>query len=435
MNPHHNSNQDPTIASILQQVNSLIYQQTYNGSVVGLYPNNRPIDAPSSFMNFSNQPIPLQSPTDQFPNGIGRFNPQHNCNPFPPNQFNSSQQQGQFFANNSMNHPVYNQNVGRPLQLQNPNYAQYPPGNFPMFQIHNKNTTSHQNPGFPASQQFGMSNFSRSSFEHGNQGQQRFHSPMMDGNLPNMGQQLQGNQFQPNASVSVLTQKSHNFHATPNNLQNHISQGVGPQSHNFPMNGTIHHGNQGQQRFVSQQGSLYSPHASTLVQAHNPSPTITNFKDKKGTLSQPKNFTGNKKNHTSRKGYKSPFQHAKHVKNGNMNKEGKSNASVNSHPQNSTNFKIKKVRSFNYTDEEIKQWHEDRKKNYPTSVKKSKEEKISMLRCKELKKILVKQAELGCGVADIPSCYLSGLSTPHTDDANRMPPVMPYGCIFTISNT
>ncbi|XP_023766305.1 uncharacterized protein LOC111914831 isoform X1 [Lactuca sativa] len=399
MNPHHNSNQDPTIASILQQVNSLIYQQTYNGSVGGLYPNNRPIDAPSRFMNFSNQPIPLRSPTDQFPNGIGGFNPQHNYNPFPPKQFNSSQQQGQFFANNSMNHPVYHQNVGRPLQLQNPNYAQYHPGNFPMFQIHNKNTTSHQNPGFPASQQFGMSNFSGSSFEHGNQGQQRFHSPSMDVNLSNMGQQLQGNQFQPNASGSVQTQKSHNFHATPNNLQNHISQGVGPQSHSFPMNDPIRHGNQGQQRFVSQQGSLYSLHASTSVKAHTP-PTITNFKsnifalnsecyqqDKKGTLSQPKNFTGNKKNHTSCKGssvcrYKSQFQHAKHVKNGNMNKEGKSNASVNSHPRNSTKFKKKKVCSFNYMDEEVKQWREDRKKNYPTSVKKSKEEKTSMLHCK-----------------------------------------------------
>ncbi|CAI9282240.1 unnamed protein product [Lactuca saligna] len=381
MNPHHNSNQDPTIASIVQQVNSLIYQQTYNGSVGGLYPNNRTIDAPSRFMNFSNQPIPLRSSTDQFPNGIGGFNPQHNYNPFPPNQFNSSQQHGQFFANNSMNHPVYNQNVGRQFQLQNPNYAQYPPGNFPMFQIHNKNTTSHQNTGFPANQQFGMSNFGRSSFEHGNQGQHRFHSPTMDVNLPNMGQQLQGNQFQPNASVSVQTQQSHNFHSTPNNLQNHISQDVGPQSCNFPMNDPIHHGNQ-QQRFVSQQGSLYSPHASTSVKAHNPSPTITNFKDTKGTLSQPKNFTGNKKNHTSCKGYKSQFQHAKHVKNGNMNKEGKSNASVNSHPRNSTNFKKKKVCSFNYMDEEVKQWREDRKKNYPTSVKKSKEEETSMLRCK-----------------------------------------------------
>ncbi|CAI9291885.1 unnamed protein product [Lactuca saligna] len=36
----------------------------------------------------------------------------------------------------------------------------------------------------------------RSSFEHSNQGQQRFHSPVMDRNLPNMGQQLQGNQSQ-----------------------------------------------------------------------------------------------------------------------------------------------------------------------------------------------------------------------------------------------
>lgn len=42
----------------------------------------------------------------------------------------------------------------------------------------------------------------------------------------------------------------------------------------------------------------------------------------------------------------------------------------------------RKVCSFNYMDEEVKQWREDRKKNYPTSVKKSKEEKTSMLHCK-----------------------------------------------------
>ncbi|KAI3499811.1 hypothetical protein L1887_35622 [Cichorium endivia] len=73
MNPQHNSNQNPATTSPFQQVNSIIYQQTYDGNVGGLYHNNRPIAAPSRFTNFSNHPFPLQHSTGQFPNVIGGF--------------------------------------------------------------------------------------------------------------------------------------------------------------------------------------------------------------------------------------------------------------------------------------------------------------------------------------------------------------------------
>ncbi|XP_024978689.1 putative uncharacterized protein DDB_G0286901 isoform X2 [Cynara cardunculus var. scolymus] len=473
MNPHHNSNQNPAAASAVQQVNSVINQQLCNGNAGGLYPNTRPIVAPSGFMNFPNQPFPLQNTMGQFPNGIGGFNPQQNFNPFPVNQFNpSQQQQGQFFAHNSMNPNAYNQNVGLPneqvilqntiqnicqlLQLQNRDYTQCPPVNFPMFQNQIANVMGHQNPGFHANQQFGLSN-ANGPVQHANQGQQRFVSPM-DGNvskqLPNMGQQLQGNPFLPHAPGSVQTQQAL---ATVTNFQ--IAQGMGPQNHSYPQNqlfgmansnGPGQPVNQGQQRFVApmmdvnasrqiastgQQGSLLLPHPSASVQKQNPCPTLANFEDNHGNIpangnakwteSQRKNFTGHKRNDLSHKGFKSQFQHAKHVKekfgtyNGNTNKEGNNNAAVNSGPRNSTNqIHSEKKYCVKYTEQEVKQWREARKKHYPSSAnveKKCKKEQAlsdvtnqgAMLRRQQLKEILTKQAELGCEVADIPSYYLS----------------------------
>ncbi|CAI9282239.1 unnamed protein product [Lactuca saligna] len=408
MNPHHNSNQNPATPSAAQQVNSVTNQQTCNGNVGGLLPNNRPIAPPSCFMNFPNQPFPLQNTMAQFPTGFPGFNPQQNFNPFPVNQFNPCQQQAQFFPNNSMNRPVYNPNVALPneqvimqntiqniyqlLQLQsqsqNPNYPQCPPGNFPMFQNQIPNLMSHQNPGFLPNQQFSMPNFN-GSLQHANQ-----------------GQQLQGNPFLPHAPNSVQPQQSPNLL-----LQNQIPQGVVPQNHNFLPNqmnpsGPMQHANQGQK---GQQGTSILP--------QKPSPTVTNFQEKHGNninggwTSPHKNFTGDKKNDTSQshKGFKSQFHHGKHAYNGNMNQEGKNNAAVNSRHKNSISTKFeKKVPSLKYTEQEIKQWREARKKHYPTNVNKSKEEEASVLRRQQLKEILTKQAELGCEVADIPSHYLSG---------------------------
>lgn len=421
MNSHHNPNQNPATASAVHQVNS--NQQACNGNAGGLFPNNRPIVAPGSFMNYLNQPFPLQNTTPQFPMGIAAFNPQQNFNPFPVNQFNPSQQQqqGQFFANNSMNRPVYNQNVGLPnqqvimqntiqniyqlLQLQNSNYPQCPPGNFPMFQNQIPNVMNHQTPGFLPNQQFVMPNFN-GPLQHHNQGQQ----------MPNMGQQLQGNPFLPLAPGSVQPQQSQNLLPTPHNLQNQIA----PQNHNFLMNGPLQHANQGQQGFVpplmdvnaSRQIVNMGQQQGNSLLPQNPCPTVTNFQEKHGNMPQHKNFTGDKKNDSSYKGFNSQFHHAKHGYNGNMNKEGKNNAAVNSGPRNS-NFEKRKVPTLNYTEQEIKQWREARKKHYPTNLCKKEEtlsdvtNQESILRRQQLKEILAKQAELGCEVAEIPSNYLS----------------------------
>ncbi|KAJ4699402.1 Nuclear fragile X mental retardation-interacting protein 1, conserved domain containing protein, partial [Melia azedarach] len=81
-------------------------------------------------------------------------------------------------------------------------------------------------------------------------------------------------------------------------------------------------------------------------------------------------------------------------------------------------FYIRKSLASTYTEQEIKQWCEERRKNYPTKAninkklteKQSNSERIDKevkMRREQLKEILAKQAELGVEVAEIPSHYLS----------------------------
>ncbi|KAI3742216.1 hypothetical protein L1987_59896 [Smallanthus sonchifolius] len=441
MNTHHKSNQNPAVTSASQQVNPVITQQMFNGNVGGLFPNNMPIVAPPSFMSFPNQPFPLQNATGQFPNGIGGFNPQQNFNPFPVNQFNPSQQpHGQFFIHNSMNPTAYPQNVGLPgeqvllqntiqniyqlLQLQNPNYTQCPPGNFPMFQNQIVNVMNPQNPGFPVNHQFGMSS-SNGPEQHANHGPQ------------NTGQHLQGNPFLPSASGSVQTQQPQNLQGTLANFQNQIPQGVGPQNQNLFTNqmfGATNLNNpmQNQPGFVTPMMDVNASRQMVNVgQTHNPSSSLTNFEGNHKNMftnanggwteSQHKNFTGHKTYDASHKGSKFN-KHGKEkfgIYKGNMSRgEGDNNLAVDPVSRNFTNFE-KKVSPLNYTEQEIKEWREARKKNFPTNgtiLKKQHKEHTSsdatnqeaMLRRQQLKEILAKQAELGCEVADISASYLSG---------------------------
>nr|XP_043616626.1 uncharacterized protein LOC122588556 [Erigeron canadensis] len=447
MKPNQTSNQTSTPLTLPQpQVNAGMNQQMYNANVVaGLFPNgnNMPNLPPSGFMNFPNFPLQIG------PNG----NLQQNFSAFPVTTFNPSQlppqQQGQFFAQSPMNPTAapYNQNVGNEqallqstiqniyqlLQLQNRNNApQCPPpvGNFPMLQNPIGNVTSLQNPGFIANQQFGMS------------------IP----NRPVMAQQLQGNPFLPGASGLAQAQQLQNFLATATNFQNQISLGVGPQNQNFPanqmfgmpnLNSPMQHLNQGQQRFPApMMNANISRQMVSTGQTHNPGSSITNIENNNGNMAtnanggRPeglhKNFTGHKGNDASHKGFKSQFHHTKHVKekggirNGIMNKVG-TNEAVDS-GRNSTSFK--KLPSLNYTEQEIKQWREARKKNFPTSAsveqKCKKAQALSdatnqeaILRRQQLQDILSKQAELGCEVAEVPPSYFSGLDNQKPRDKNH----------------
>ncbi|OMO69856.1 hypothetical protein COLO4_28900 [Corchorus olitorius] len=68
-----------------------------------------------------------------------------------------------------------------------------------------------------------------------------------------------------------------------------------------------------------------------------------------------------------------------------------------------------------YTEQEIRQWREERKKYYPTKANIKKklsgkvaDSEVAKLRSEQLKDILAKQAQLGVEVAEIPSHYLLG---------------------------
>lgn len=84
---------------------------------------------------------------------------------------------------------------------------------------------------------------------------------------------------------------------------------------------------------------------------------------------------------------------------------------------------------FFYTEQEVRQWREERKKNYPSkgnSEKKSQKlantvdcDGAAKLRRQQLKEILAKQAELGCEIAEIPPSYLSDMERPHNGVDSR----------------
>ncbi|KAL5801014.1 hypothetical protein ACOSQ3_032646 [Xanthoceras sorbifolium] len=141
----------------------------------------------------------------------------------------------------------------------------------------------------------------------------------------------------------------------------------------------------------------------------------TNLKNVSG-----KNFTRNPK-----RGFqKSQFHHVNSVqrKSGNQhNTKGYGNERAAKFDQaNHMSPPKEKKRSLAliYTDLEIQQWREERRKNYPSKaiIEKKLAEKTSSskvidreakMRREQLKEILAKQAELGVEVAEIPSHYLS----------------------------
>ncbi|KAJ7948943.1 Nuclear fragile X mental retardation-interacting protein 1, conserved domain protein [Quillaja saponaria] len=76
---------------------------------------------------------------------------------------------------------------------------------------------------------------------------------------------------------------------------------------------------------------------------------------------------------------------------------------------------LKRPSSVIYTEQEIQQWREARRKNHPSkansehndNLKDPELDREARIRREQLKEILAKQAELGVEVAEIPSCYLS----------------------------
>lgn len=149
--------------------------------------------------------------------------------------------------------------------------------------------------------------------------------------------------------------------------------------------------------------------------------------------SRGRNFTRHPKREQLHWGTRnSQFNHMQNLKRkmGNFNDKGGKGTSNHgtrkSGLSNSTShFRAEKRRSpaMNYSEQEIKLWREERKKNYPSegNIEKKQKEKLmnfeiinrdAKLRRQQLKEILAKQAELGVEVAEVPPHYLSDTEEP-----------------------
>ncbi|XP_042043168.1 uncharacterized protein LOC121788587 [Salvia splendens] len=157
---------------------------------------------------------------------------------------------------------------------------------------------------------------------------------------------------------------------------------------------------------------------------------VSDANDRKNNWRKPreKNITGNLKHNKSQRGFGNKQFHPRQNAQGNFNfnneNRGKGNKNfagknfnASSHSEQ-TQMGKKRPLMLNYTEQEIKHWHEERKKNYPSQANTEKklkknpkqpevEDETAKIRRQQLKEILAKQAELGCEVAEIPSCYLS----------------------------
>ncbi|XP_054816739.1 uncharacterized protein LOC129316372 isoform X2 [Prosopis cineraria] len=414
--------------------------------------NMQPMINPLPFMHAADNFHPLQNNQLVPPhftlvgqqNGVGNVN----CNPlFPvqgPNmvnggQFNLSQVQGHILAQNitsllqqnNMNlqngqfcAPLPLQNMNQQLPMQIPNSAQVIPyGMFPgshsMCSFPNQvpQAMVPQNPFSSANMQLNsvpgnqvpqamvpQNPFSSASLP-GNQVPQAMvpQNPFSSASLPLNhvpGNQVrpQGNQNEKNMFSPFSSQQLEgNTRATPN-----------------PNNLKQLHAKHSQPAFTSSQAN----HKNN-VKANGPNPNW------KGSPS--KNLNGPNRGRIQGRFQKSKFHDINEGKkkfgapkehwHKGFNNEKAGNSGANYKKQNK---ELKRSLSMIYTDQEIQQWREARRKNYPTkdSIQKKQGEQQNDLKVidrevfrRELKEILAKQAELGVEVADIPAYYLKDSST------------------------
>ncbi|KAJ8756265.1 hypothetical protein K2173_025077 [Erythroxylum novogranatense] len=275
-------------------------------------------------------------------------------------------------------------------------------------------------------------------------------------NFSNLPRQLLHNFGFPNLQVPNFQTPVQNLnHAVPMqmpNLSQECLQALGTLSPNFFVNPMVSVGN-GQQLYPNEQNlavpanngntSKPMPVTTQVVQgnsfalnsessaftrqqgnrAKNNGHTNSKFNGKNFHC---KDFRRNIKKEALNSGYqKSQFHHIENRKrkfvSSNGQKEtghGYERAAKFSplHPMNQTHGK-KRSLALTYTEQEIRIWHEQRRKNYPSKANIEKQaEKLAdpdainretKLRREQLKEILSKQAELGVEVAEIPSHYLT----------------------------
>ncbi|KAJ0045857.1 hypothetical protein Pint_05727 [Pistacia integerrima] len=253
---------------------------------------------------------------------------------------------------------------------------------------------------------------------------------MFGSNLSNLPQHLSQNMALQNLNQLVSMQM-----ANPAFLGN-------PQFGLVHSNGVGQNVNQNRQNLVQPvvdaNGSIPSP-SSRTQQNQNLQPSVfarsqgNSIRNGQGNASNNnwkngsgKNFVRNPKREHSRGFQKSQFHHGDDAKrkygfHNNHKAKGHRNEMTAKFGQanhlNQPKEKKRKSLALTYTEKEIQQWCEERRKNYPTKANIEKRlsakqlssdiiDREAKIRREQLKDILAKQAELGVEVAEVPSHYL-----------------------------
>ncbi|KAE8724320.1 Region-like protein isoform 2 [Hibiscus syriacus] len=281
--------------------------------------------------------------------------------------------------------------------LQNPNnlsMLQQVPAQFNNYPLHNPNQPNWLN--FPQQSNIGLTNGQQPQQQQlflRNQLQNL--SQLLNVQLPDLSQLVSGGQAMGCLNPTVI-QNPHFGFIQPNLMQQQAGQG---------------------------QQNLADVNASNLLSAAASQSGV----GKNGQNMN--NFPGRNAKRDSKLGFKNSkfqqpgFHQADNAKrafassNGHK-KKGLDNERAAHFPHsNSANPAKEKKRSLalTYTEQEIRQWREERKKFYPTKANLKKklsknvaDTEVAKLRSEQLKEILEKQAELGVEVAEIPSHYLLG---------------------------
>ncbi|KAA0031714.1 putative basic-leucine zipper transcription factor F isoform X1 [Cucumis melo var. makuwa] len=292
-------------------------------------------------------------------------------------------------------------------------------------------------------------------------------------NMPNLVQQL-GQNMGLNNGQFCLPFQNMNQHVIPGQMMNmsqvpsHTSYG-GPNQQAVPMpfqnpgfstaqpfgvNQGMHPVNQNPQNFIPQamggSGSNQFPASVQPLQGNSTMPINSSTQPQQARNLQSPAFAGTQGNSSisdggnglnsisnnsahrnfmrnSKKGFQKNQTH--HMKNekkrfgfpGGQKEKGFHNERRNKFCGTNSTDQVKEQKrslSLVYTDQEIRQWREARRKNYPSSTNIQKKLAEKQTNCtlvnqeaqllrQELKEILAKQAELGVEVAEIPPEYLS----------------------------
>ncbi|XP_057724330.1 uncharacterized protein LOC130940251 [Arachis stenosperma] len=400
-------------------------------------------------MSAPNHQIPLQN------NGMGMQNQpqmgaanQLNQNLMPPYVSNMQPSMNTHQFMNAANHllPLQNNqlhmsNMGMSVPPQGPSHAGFGP--------QNGVSNAGYNPMFQAQGQV-MHNAAQINLSQ-LQGHILAQSILSMLQQPNMNMNIPNGQFSSQFPVQNMNQQLHMQVPNPSQVGRHgMHPGSGPMfgfpgqvpqamvSQNPMFSATLHtglvQGNQARPQFDQNEKSLVLPNGNTNAfvsssfssmqlqgnssashaQTNVNSNTKSNDRNSSWKGSQSKNF----KNKQTRGGFEGRFQKCRFPKehrdkgpnNGRIEHQQKPKFSLNHKEQQQ-----EPKRSFfvTYTDQEIQQWREARRKNHPFNniqkkqsdhTRSPKVDRVVLQR--ELKQVLAKQAELGVEVAEIPSYYL-----------------------------